>query len=196
MNVPTISMPKHEARRKYLEYLRGVKERTGKEYEHAKRAFRELSHGRTVIDLAAAMASAGVDERGRPRLAVGPADAKLCWFRYASDRWRDAAPTFSPDDWFSGAQGRKRRTRLPVETFKIAADQRQRMKLRAVVPLIPPGLLPSGDLSRYTILWEAEWETLPVDPMLLRHLGGTLYVVLATWDLSPVERAVLTERLS
>lgn len=31
----------------------------------------------------------------------------------------------------------------------------------------------------------------PGDPALLKHMGGDLYAILAVWDLSPLERAVL-----
>lgn len=42
-----------------------------------------------------------------------------------------------------------------------------------------------------------EWAPVPpTDPFLLRHLGGTLYVVLAQWDLTPLEKAVLAGRLT
>lgn len=67
--------------------------------------------------------------------------------------------------------------------------------LTAIVPIIPANLRPAKALHRYVILWEADWEAVPVDPMLLRHLHGDLYVVLAVWDLTPVERAVLNGRL-
>lgn len=50
------------------------------------------------------------------------------------------------------------------------------------------------DLPREEI--EAQWRPVPpVDPFLLKHLGGTLYVVLAQWDLTPLEQAVLAGRL-
>ena len=44
------------------------------------------------------------------------------------------------------------------------------------------------------LLWEPRWERRPRppgDPALLKHLAGPLYAVLATWDLTPVEQAVL-----
>lgn len=45
------------------------------------------------------------------------------------------------------------------------------------------------------ILWEAEWQAVPPkDPALLRHLGGDLYAVVAVWDLTELERAVLGGR--
>ncbi|WP_417382176.1 hypothetical protein [Gimesia sp.] len=46
---------------------------------------------------------------------------------------------------------------------------------------------------RYALPWETEWETISVDPMLLKHLGKSLYVVLAHWDLTPLEQAVLRD---
>jgi hypothetical protein len=65
---------------------------------------------------------------------------------------------------------------------------------RALVPLIPPWARPKAKLSNYHILWEADWTDVPVDPALLKHLGGPLYVVLAVWDLTEVERSVLSLR--
>ena len=36
---------------------------------------------------------------------------------------------------------------------------------------IPPHLMPVGKLSRYHILWEAEWKRIPPkDPILLQHI--------------------------
>lgn len=65
----------------------------------------------------------------------------------------------------------------------------------AMVPIIPPELRPPHALSNYHILWEADWRPEPpVDPALLKHIGGDLYAVLATWNLTEVERAVLFGR--
>lgn len=46
------------------------------------------------------------------------------------------------------------------------------------------------------MLFEAEWRPEPPkDPALLRHIGGDLYSVVAVWDLTELERAVLAGRL-
>jgi hypothetical protein len=64
-----------------------------------------------------------------------------------------------------------------------------------MVPPVPPGLQPKFGLGNYHILWEAEWEMVaPKDPALLKHIGGDLYAVLATWDLTEIERTVLAGR--
>jgi len=66
------------------------------------------------------------------------------------------------------------------------------------VPLIPVHLRPKRGLANYHILWEAEWRRLPpVDPLLIRRLGkGDLWVVVAAWDLTEVERAAIAARMS
>jgi hypothetical protein len=78
---------------------------------------------------------------------------------------------------------------------------------RALLPPVPSYLRPTrmlhGErvpvaLANYVMLWEAEWQldrtVPPGDPALLKHLGGTLYTVEATWDLTPVEQAILEGR--
>jgi hypothetical protein len=72
----------------------------------------------------------------------------------------------------------------------------------SMVPVVPPKHRPSGagDLSGYLVLWEVEsweWSQVPPppgDPALLRHVGGDIYAVLATWDLTELERLVLSGR--
>jgi hypothetical protein len=67
-------------------------------------------------------------------------------------------------------------------------DRRQ-----AITPPIPPEERPKRGLPGYHILWEAVWKHLPpVDPMLLKRIGKTdFWIVLAAWELTDVERAVL-----
>lgn len=196
MQVATIDEDRTAARKKYAEYLKAVKDRHSKEYEALKNAYRELSKGKQVIDIVATMQNAGVDHLHRPRLAIVRADAKLCWFRWTrlNRRWSNPnQPTFSASNAWTPPKNKS--VIFPRGSFPSESNQQGRV-LRAVVPSIPPSLLPDGDLSKYHILWEAEWETIPVDPMLLKHLGKNLYVVLATWDLTPLEQAVLRDSQS
>lgn len=72
----------------------------------------------------------------------------------------------------------------------------------SMVPIVPPKHRPAAasTLSSYLVLWEVdEWTWVqvpppPGDPALLRHVGGDIYAVLATWDLTPLEQLVLTGR--
>ena len=81
-----------------------------------------------------------------------------------------------------------------------APDTRQerwsRRPLRALVPTVPPRLRPAGNLDSYHVLFEPEWQgdPEPADPALLKHIGGDLWAVVATWDLTPLEAAVLGQR--
>ncbi len=181
MNVATIKMDKQAAKQAYREYRAAVTEKRNKEDEAIKQGYRHLSLGRTLIDLHASMRQAGVDEKNRPRLAIVRSDAK--WCRYSNY----VEPVFSME----GAYGRASEHRLPRDLLP-----RFSQTIRALVPLIPAPIRPAGSLDKYFTLWEADWQAVPVDPMLLRHLSGSLYVVLAAWDLTPVEQSVLAGRLT
>lgn len=192
MEVATIDESRAVARLKYAEYLRAVKERHTAEYEALKNGYRELAKGNQVIDIVETMRRAGLDGRGRPRLAIIRADAKLCWYRWTRLRSTHVEqPTFSMTNSTSSYLRRSQCVQMPRSTFD--RQPSDRWTNRAIVPTIPPALMPKANLSRYHILWEAEWEQVPVDPMLLKHLGKTLYVVLAHWDLTPLEQAILRD---
>ncbi len=198
MDVTTIqSDVRYKAREKYLEYMRAVRERHTEEDEALKKAYRQLSLGNRVLDINQVMRETGVDARGRPKLAICRAHAKLCWFYLANGN----QPRFSEKGSFADRyETRNRRHFIDISraSFQLTDNQRnwfQSHSVRAVVPTIPPSLRPAGKLDRFHVLWEAEWETIPIDPMLLRHLGKSLYVVVAEWDLTELERAVLSDRL-
>lgn len=82
-------------------------------------------------------------------------------------------------------------------------DWRQR---EAVAPTLPPELAAKYNPkdSNLLVLWEAtwtretehKWTPPPVrDPALIEHVAGSLYAVLAVWDLSPVEAAALGQKV-
>ena len=70
--------------------------------------------------------------------------------------------------------------------------------VEAPLPGIPLHLRPKRGLENYHILWEAEWERRPPgDPMLLRRIGKSdAWLVVAAWDITPVEQAVLATRMN
>jgi hypothetical protein len=86
---------------------------------------------------------------------------------------------------------------LPSELTDIEWRNRNEFpkKAHALVPSVPPQLRPD-DLSKYFILWEAEWTAkAPVDPILLSPVNDTMFAVVAQWDLTPLEQRVLEGRL-
>jgi len=201
MNLATIEMDRTQAREAFLEYRTAVKERHSDEDEAIMRGYRELARGRQLIRLSDTVLAGGLVERtwrpswdrGRapetvmlPAIAVMRADRPECWVsRDGNDRF-----VFTPDTWYRG-----RKDRVVIGGFE---PHQMFGQWRAMVPIVPPALRPKAALRNYHILWEANWAQAnppaPHDPALLRHIGGDLYAVLAVWDLTEVERAVLGMR--
>jgi hypothetical protein len=185
MNVPTIKMDKHEARRLYLQYRSAP--RKNREDMRIQRGYHALSKGKTLIDVRAALEFAGVDEKGWPKLAIVRADATRCTYAKYGDEAQYAmrgAPRNAPNSFL----------RFPLPSFPYPKT-RNYSALEAIVPIIPPHLRPEpAQLPTHFILWEAKWaEVMPVDPMLLKHRYGFIYEVRAAWDLTELERLVMAQ---
>lgn len=106
---------------------------------------------------------------------------------------------------------------VPWDGHDIPESRWNRKRGYALVPMIPPevrrGLrngngsrcrkhAASNDRKRF-ILWEVdEWSDTRLrsqpdrDPLLLEHLHGEMYIVLAQWDLTEIERMVMLGRRS
>lgn len=195
IGAPEIS--KADARQAFLAYKRGILSETDatrkREYEALMRGYRAIARGQTVLDLHVAMRSAGLQaDTHLPRLAICRADAKKCHVLMRFDGGAQFGADARPG-WMRS--NTRRRVELPAGIF----DRRARewnSDAEALVPIIPPQLRPKSDLGNYHIIWDAVWhKAAPVDPLLVRHLQGSLYAIVAAWDLTPLERAVLMGRL-
>ncbi len=155
--------------------------------------YKRIAQGRTVIRALESIRAAGVDEKGLPRLAIARADAKRVFLNY-----RDNSVQFSPSDWFEWNRRRLgQRAKVVDMDWPGWQPIKGRATCEATVPIIPVHLRPKRGLANYHILWEAEWtKRYPVDPYLLRRFGGDAWLVVAAWDLTEVERAVMSSRLS
>lgn len=203
-----ISMDQASARQKVAEYLRSVRERHTAEDAAILRGYRALAKGHVVIDLPKCIRLGGVFENGLPRLAVATASHEFVWVR----RDDEGAAVFMPMTWRDLNERRRKDVfRMPVGTLpEMAGSTVARVKARrawtgnihpwngemqAMVPPVPPALRPAMSLDGYATMFEVdEWKLdpkAPVDPALLKHIGGDLYAVVATWDLTDLERAVL-----
>lgn len=166
------------------------------------RGYKALKQGKQLIRLTETITAGGVDDLGRPRLAIARADETFVRFR----RERDGSVVFaiSVQRWGRGdAWAADRLFNLPADTLPRTSlndgqpyDDGRRW--RADMPIIPPRLRPAHKLTGYHVLWEAEWRRNRVraahDPALLKRIGGDLFAVLAVWDLTDLERAVLEMR--
>jgi hypothetical protein len=135
-----------------------------------------------------------------PKLALASAMAKACFLERhvnggatmkSSQNWRAKGNSY---DWRAGT------FTFPPDTFPWGWDRKARVHRsdhKAQLPIIPLHLRPRRGLANYHILWEAEWEPIPPrDPYLLRRIGkADLWLVVAHWDLTEVERAALSTRV-
>lgn len=202
MQVQTIEMPRLKAREKFLEYRNSVRERLTDEDKQIMAGYRAIAQGKQLINLKETIRAAGANEKGLPCLAVCRADAEWCFFkraygrrgsyRHAMAASREAVdqPHYSrlrfsfPAAWFTTCEELN-----PSQPWQYNGYH------KALVPIVPPALRPNHKLSNYHILWEAEWKPEPpVDPILLKKVGGDLYAVVAQWDLTDLERTVLAGR--
>lgn len=131
----------------------------------------------------------------RPAFAVGCAHWRHVRVRIGSDGGAEFLQRV-PNIWFGDRRTAWHR-HIVLPPGVLPEPMRKFRDLEAVVPLIPANLRPMNALNRYVLLWEAVWvKRPPIDPLLLRHLHGSLYAVFAAWDLTPLERAVLAGRLN
>lgn len=195
MNLATIEVPVDEARARLAEYKQALRTERNAEDEALAAAYRAAARGLPVIRLSKAIAAGGWFDNGLPRLAVVRADATQCWVDVSWRREVGVIFADNPDATNRGALVAEHTVRVPVPVPPHGRLSRG----RTVVPIIPPRLRPRPARLRLChILWEVESWTpeAPKDPALLRHLRGDLWSVLATWDLTELERAVLAQRSS
>lgn len=194
MEIAELKATYTEARAKVAEYRAAVRQRQNNEDETLRATYQAIVMGKRVIDVRAAFRDAGLDPRGRPLLAIARADRERCIFGIRRGRWWFIS--VSESRWHEPRAGD---TSLPLSAFTMSAPTRRWYddhELRAVVPLIPPALRPAHRLlSKYHILWEADWEAVPTDPILLRRIRGPMFAIVAQWDLTDVEKAVLAGRI-
>lgn len=195
MNVELMTMEPEAARRKLEAYRSRRHADANEEYRRCEEAYAAMAAGTPLIDLQQVFATCPTDGKGRPKLAVARADRKQVFFRsdsrgfafdsrarasWSSSNWNNTELRI----WFSG------------DRFVWAPDG------YSTIPMVPADVRPKhGQLKDWFILWEVEqWSDRPIidppyDPYLLKHIGGTLYAVLAEWDLTEIERAVMREIL-
>jgi hypothetical protein len=198
MNLTTIEIPVEEAKARLAEYEKSLREDRNAEDEAIAMGYRAAARGLPVIQLSGCMDAGGWFPNGLPRFAVVRADATECFvhagFQHSNER---VQLTFSDSNRFDnrGALVGAHTVRTTQEPPSYTHNQR--WGASTVVPLVPPRYRPRRPrLSRCHILWEVEeWTNVaPVDPALIRHIRGDLWAVLATWDLTELERAVLGAR--
>ena len=203
MELATIDMPKTVAQENLDAYVESLRTDRNSEDERIAAGYRVLARGMPLLNLPQTIWAGGFFPNGLPRMAVARADAKICYVTrngLHNDRWQ---LTFADDDPFRENRGALvgMHTVLvtgdaPPGTF--ATDRRYWEHASTIVPIVPPGFRPKtrNRLRKLHVLWEVdEWKQIPPhDPALIKHVGGDLWAVLAVWDLTELERAIIAGR--
>jgi hypothetical protein len=223
MELSTVEIPRAGAREQAAEYRRAAANtknpRERREFEEIARAYRIAARDDVaLIALTPTIAAGGtvtrtlvygkgsVGERRSqfllPALAACRADAAFC---YSLGVQRDGSIEFIDS---LNRDARYRKGRLKLETSFQLPDGYEAGKdtwwdssaWTAMVPIVPPKHRPARGLGERLVLWEVEnweWRSIPRppgDPALLRHVGGDIYAVEAVWDLTELEKLVLSGR--
>lgn len=155
-------------------------------------AYKALAKGERLLHLPNVIRDGGWTTNWLPKLAVARASATKVAFQTG------AAPYFEGSPWDSKIHNRIDINRgiFPAEVTNSnwRSNHHHPDRATALVPTVPPNLRPD-DLTKYHILWEAEWTfRAPGDPILLSQINDTMYAVVAQWDLTPLEQKILESR--
>jgi hypothetical protein len=177
------------------------------EYEAALKGFEALAKGTRLIDLDDVMANCPLDDKSRPRLAIARHDRKQVKFEW---RFGTSGALFHTDFERAGEASN------PLESLTVRVNMGREQGRRtsdgwgarvegyALVPMIPLDVRPrTGVPEKGYILWEVEqWSdrrldvSPDIDPYLLKHITGSLYAVIAEWNLTELERSIMRGRVT
>lgn len=190
MNVKTIALDKGKARELFDRYKAVPKCRKTPEDEAIQSALRQVGHGKIVLDIVSAFKQTGLNSNGLPQLAICRAD----FLSVRITLTNEGSAMFHQHR--HGYHLNRYDVRLPLGTFEVGHGTDSWNARVAASPFIPAYLRPEHALKNYHLLWEAVWTADPPrDPYLLRKLHGSLYVVLAEWDLTEIEMAAMRGRV-
>lgn len=208
MDLPTIEMTPEAADERLKAYQGLLAHQRTAEDDRIQAGYRAIARGFPVLQLSEAIAAGGYFANGLPKIAIARADARTSFvsktraWHWNSDQRIDDEIVFGDDDrWREnrGAMVGTHTTRVIVP--HVDATGNAWGWGQTIVPTVPPEHRPKrGRIRRFHILWEVErWTQIanrraPGDPALLRHIGGDLWAVVATWDLTELERAVISGR--
>jgi len=200
MQLTDIGIPPADAKARLDEYTSLIYEERTTEDDAIAAGYRAAARGQQVISLTQAFATAGYFENGLPRLGIARADDETCFVRWSGENLVFA----DHDRWDAnrGALVGVHSVRVPIADPPVLPKGKYRSWSagKTIVPIVPPRFRPRRRrrLHRLHVLWEVlKWTPVPPeDPALLRHIRGDLWAVLATWDLTALERAVLAQRAS
>lgn len=201
MNTPTITLPREVAREQLRQYRSQLHHRADSEYQAVAAGLEALAAGTPLLDLGECFRKGPLDEKHRPKLAIARADrtsVRFSWETNSRGRFDARAPRIR-GGWREPSPRTMGSLVIDVELPRLDDGAWPgRGAATSKVPMIPASVrekLGPIALPQHFILWEADWTEVPRDPYLLRWTGaGNLYAILAEWDLTELERAVMAGR--
>lgn len=206
MNVQLIEMSEEAAGIKFLECEVYLEKHTSEQIAAARKGYEQQMLGRPLLNLSDVMRDCPLGDDSLPKLAVARAD------RFQVELSVPKATKTGPVRFMSYAKNTGWSSSMAISPTLTKhflmpqipeRDDYMRLERYALVPMIPAEVRNephvSATLKKYHILWEVEeWSETPHgvipdrDPLLLEHLLGDLYVVQGAWDLTDLERAIMS----
>ena len=195
MDLKTIHTDRQEAFDKWKAYLKAFKQNPTSMNKDMVNIYREAKQGHKIIDIADVIKAGGnrweQDKDGGnhvyPNLAIAKATAKEVHCKY----FTDGRVQYQHKEFWGSAS----KFDLPVclPTFLLNGNRWGSLEFKAPVPKIPSIIWDKPLYPYHYILWHVDkWEMVPSeDPALLKRITKNLFVVLKTWDLTPLELAVM-----
>lgn len=206
MDVQTHEMPVDEAKKAYKEYREACKKHPNDDWLDTMRLlYKHMRKGRAVIDIGKVITEGGQFDDGMPKLGIARADLEIIHCRR---RANGRTVFYMPGKHGYAYKG----SRVEIPDFPTIENEKWGESLwdnergqwtryidrQSIVPKIPAQFRPTHKLINYHILWEVdEWTRIipkraPGDPLLLKHIKGSMFAVLAAWDLTELERTVIS----
>lgn len=198
MKLETLDESRRVALDKWREYRNAIKKSSDPQYKDLARVYNQLKNGQKVIDIFKVIQKGGLHYNFHPKLAIAKATEKTITCQY----YKSGRVVYAHNHQSWGWKALVADVDLPGCFTQIPAgiikdSWQDQLRLQAPVPIIPPKALPNKLTEDYYILWEVdEWKLVPpTDPWLLKRITKTLFVVLAGWDLTELEKAVMAGRM-
>jgi hypothetical protein len=191
-------MQPEAAQAKLDAYQQQLKRHSDEEYTAAVKGYKALAKGTPLINLPEVIRAGGLFDNHRPRLSVGRSDRRHLRVSKTWGNWQQPAGfTFSTS---------RPGYRIGHDTIiQIAWPEVEKLKINegyALVPMVPADVRPNVDLAKCVTLWEVQaWSVSRLDarpdrdPYLLQNIAGDLYAVIAEWELTDLERAIMADRI-
>jgi len=202
LEVENLEVPTKEIETELENLKKGIKEGYISKRQKLTRellgVYGHLKHGGKIVDLPRTFAKSELRKEDLPKLGIVPANGKYCYLY----KKRSGGAIFSSErktTWGTPyAKGND--VELPPDTFRWKDLENSRW--RTLAPIIPPRIYVEICVrivpENYHILYEVETWSIsnpPRDPILGKMLTKNLFGVLATWDLTELERKIISGRV-